>query len=140
MENHTGTMRGIEKYLEYEFKKFHNNIVIKRKSLKELLLEEEPKCITKDGKESYFDKEILKKIAKALPEYRHDELLLPITIYFDLALEHQCYISDKTSAEVLKKIENFLYEYVDGKMYLPESIGIEILNKYKGCVQFFAVM
>jgi len=126
-----------EKWVDFEFRTIHSALVTKRKTLKELLSEDSPQCVTREGQVHFFDKEELKRIKSATSEDEEGVLRLPINLHFSLEMENQCYFSDEVASKVLRRLEGFgeAYPYRNGKMWIPYSLGMELLMKYRTVMQ-----
>lgn len=59
----------------------------KRKTLKELLLEDRPSIESLDGSTHFFDKKELEKLASIVPEWEHGRLRLPIYLEMSSGME-----------------------------------------------------
>lgn len=59
----------------------------KRRTLKELLLEDIPDIKNLDGSTHSFDKKELEKLASIVPEWEHDKLRLPIYLEMSSSME-----------------------------------------------------
>ncbi|UCD93005.1 MAG: DUF61 family protein [Methanobacteriota archaeon] len=134
MQRESGVLK---KWFEHEMTTVHRGLVTRKKSLESLLKMDEPHCLSREDQKHTFDKEILNKLGECLPEEGHTQLKLPITLNFSLKVENECYISDDIASEVIRKMEGYekVYQYRDGKMWLPNSIGLELIRKYKGAIQ-----
>lgn len=75
-----GDRNAVERYLMEEFRAINAHMPRRRKSLAELLNEEEPKIACGDGSEHFFRKKELALLAGMLEEEEREELLLPILI------------------------------------------------------------
>lgn len=126
-----------EKWVDFEIRTIHSGLVTKRKTLKELLSEDSPQCIMRDGQIHFFDKEELKRIESVASEEEREALKLPMNLHFSLEMEDQCYFSDDVASKVLRRLEGFgeAYPYRDGKMWIPYSLAMELLIKYKTAMQ-----
>ncbi len=129
--------RVLKKWLEHEMSTVHKGMVTRRRSLESILKMEDPHCLTREGQRHAFDSEVLADLADATPKEKHSMLMLPMTLYIDLNVENQCYISDEVAAEALREIEGYgkVYPFRDGRMWLPYSIGMELIRKYRGAIQ-----
>jgi uncharacterized protein (UPF0216 family) len=127
----------LKKWFEHEMTAVHRGLVTRKKSLESLLEMDDPHCLSREEQRHVFDKDILDKMAKCLPEEKHHQLKLPITLNFSLKVENECCISDEVASEVIRKMEGYnkVYQYRDGKMWMPNSIGMELIRKYKGAIQ-----
>jgi len=132
----------LKKWLKFEAKGLHESLIIRRKSLEELLKDDEPSCITKDNKKHVFDKDVLLRIGQALPQAKHSKLMLPINIYIDMKVENQCYIEDESAADVLRELEGFgqAYRYINGRMWLPLSLAAGLVGKHRTVIQMVFLM
>lgn len=127
----------LKKWLKFEAKGLHESLIIRRKSLEDLLRDDEPSCMTKDNKKHVFDKDVLLRVGQVLPQVKHSKLMLPINIYIDMKVENQCYIEDEDAADVLRELEGFgrAYRYINGRMWLPLSLAAELVGKHKTVIQ-----
>ena len=68
-----------EKNISLKFlQTLNKHLPMKRKTLKDLLLEDMPNIKNLDGSTHSFDKKELGKIASMIPEWEHDKLRLPL--------------------------------------------------------------
>lgn len=127
----------LKKWLKFEAKWLHESLIIRRKSLEELLRDDEPSCMTKDNRKHVFNKDVLQRIGQILPQVKHSKFMLPINIYIDMKVENQCYIEDENAADVLRELEDFgqAYRYMNGRMWLPLSLAAELVGKHKTVIQ-----
>lgn len=127
----------MKKWLEHEMYTVHKGMVTRKRNLESILNMEDPHCLTREGERHAFDVGILSDLAGAIPKEKHSTLKLPITLFFDLKVENQCYISDEVAADAIREIEGHgeVYPFRDGKMWLPYSIGMELIRKYRGAIQ-----
>lgn len=129
--------RVLKKWLEHEMSTVHKGMVTRKRSLEKILKMEDPHCLTREGQRHVFDSGILDDLAGAVPKEKRSMLKLPITLFFDLKVENQCYISDEVAADAIRAVEGYgdVYPFRDGKMWLPYSIGMELIRKYRGAIQ-----
>ncbi len=73
-------MDWLEKFLDAELSNLNLHLPLKRKSLEDLLKEDEPQVILKNREIHYFDKKEIEKIASILPKYVHPQFYLPIIL------------------------------------------------------------
>ena len=77
----------------------------KRRTLKELLLEEKPSIKNLDGSTHSFDKKELEKLASMVPEWEHDRLRLPIYLEMSSSMERGTIrISGRIECRVINRI------------------------------------
>ena len=72
-----------------------------RKSLKELLMEQDPSVELRNGSRHFFDRDELRKISELVPESFHESLMLPIYIELSPGL---CRISGKAACILVSRI------------------------------------
>ncbi len=121
----------------FEMRGLQEGLVTRRKTLKELLEEEEPQCRTREGEMYVFDREILQTLAAVATEEEMGRLRLPINLRFHVGMEDQCSLDDEVAAGVLRRLEGFgkAYPFRDGKMWLPYSLGLELILKHRTAIQ-----
>jgi uncharacterized protein (UPF0216 family) len=121
--------RVFDKMLGTEMRLLNQNIVTRRKSLKELLSEEKPSIPNKSGETYFFDKDALKNAASKYPDYRHADILLPIHFYVDLEVPNQCFVRVECEADFLKKVAGLEgYPFRKGKMWLSKAIAGKLIK------------
>ncbi len=77
----------------------------KRKTLKELLLEEKPIVESMDGLIHSFDKKELEKLASIIPEWEQDKLRLPIYLEMSSSMERgSIRISGRLECRIISSI------------------------------------
>jgi uncharacterized protein (UPF0216 family) len=120
-----------------EMRGLQQGLVVKKRSLKDLLQEGNPQCTTRDGDPYHFDKEVLEKFATVTSKDERAQLSLPVTLRFHVEPEDHCTLDDALAAEVLRRLEGFgkAYPFRDGKMWLPSSLGLELILKYRTAIQ-----
>lgn len=127
----------MEKWFKFEMSKVNSGIVIKKKPLSELVLEETPKTETKDGSVFYFNKNTLSKLQDTLPTDMHS-LRLPISFYTSLDVTGSAYIADKPSFEALKVMGEFpkVAELIEGKCWLSKILVMDMIKRWPTLIQF----
>lgn len=124
-----------ERILSMEIKNLNESLVLKRKSLRELLLaEEEPFSYTKKGEKHFFDRKELEEISKFIPKYEHQDLKIPIFLYRDINLEN-FYIEGGIEEEFIKRVIDYKVKSIQGRLYLPKPIAYKIVRKFPTTVQ-----
>jgi uncharacterized protein (UPF0216 family) len=77
----------------------------KRKTLKELLLEEKPCIKNLDGSTHSFDKKELEKLASIILEWEHDKLRLPIYLEMSSSMERGTIrISGRLECRIINRV------------------------------------
>lgn len=115
----------------------HTGLVVRRRSLRDLLEQERPTCLTKEGEEYEFDRGVLLRFAAVTNDEEREKLRLPITLYFETGAGDHCRVDDELASKVLRRLEGFgrAYPFRDGRMWLPYSIGVELTMKYPTAFQ-----
>ncbi len=70
----------LDRKLLQEILRINRHLPRRRKTLAELLEEERPHVVNRDGTKHYFKREELDRLAEILPKYLHGRLKLPILI------------------------------------------------------------
>jgi uncharacterized protein (UPF0216 family) len=132
------TEGSLEKWINLEFNKMNQNIVVKHVYLGDMLKKEKPSALTRSGDQHNFDVEALNRLSKDLSELQKNLLKIPITFYFDMRVNDSCYLSDERALEALIVNEDLspLYRFRDGKLWVSRPIAFEISAKYPTLVQF----
>ncbi len=126
---------GMDRWVEHEKVKINKGLVTRKKKLRDLLKEENPRSQTKEGDDHEFEHKTLERLAAALLE--GEEVMLPITLSFSSAVGDSCYVTDETASFLLRRLEGFgdAYPYRDGKMWLPNSMAFAIMQRYPTAFQ-----
>jgi hypothetical protein len=127
----------INRWMNLEISKINNSIVTARKTLSQLLEEDNPSSKTKDGRKYLFKKEIINELGNRLPEHIQKKLKLPILFFFDLQVDDSCYINDKTAFEALQILGEIGYkrEFRNNRHWMGKAIAYSIKKKYPSAVQ-----
>jgi uncharacterized protein (UPF0216 family) len=120
------------RWMQLELGRINRGIVTDRKRLSDLLLEERPVSVTKDGKEYRFDKDSLAALASGLPETLQRKLRMPVLFYCSADVPDSCMVTDEAAVEVLlvKGEISPLRRFEDGKLWLSKPIAYALLRKY----------
>lgn len=134
--------RRVEKLIDLEMGVLHQGLVVKRKSLQDLLGEEEPRCVTREGKDHVFDRESLEALAAVTTPEERGKLRLPITFRFHADLRNETSLDDETAAGVLRRLEGLgkAYPFREGRMWIPYSLALQLLLKYPTVFQRIATL
>jgi len=127
----------MEKWFKFEMTKVNTGIVVKKRPLKELVMEEKPKTEAKDGSVYYFNEKALQELRDALPNDKHS-LRLPISFYTTLDLSGKAYIADKPSFQALKLLGELpeKSELVDGRCWLGKVLVLDMIKRWPTLIQF----
>ncbi len=95
-----------EKKISMKFlRTLNRHLPAKRKTLKELLLEERPNIKNLDGSTHSFDKKELEMLASVIPEWEHDKLRLPIYLEMSSSMERGAIkISGRLECRIINSI------------------------------------
>ncbi|MFZ2455402.1 MAG: DUF61 family protein [Candidatus Altiarchaeia archaeon] len=127
-----------ENMLGKEMQLLNQNVVVRRKSLKELLSEEKPSIPNKAGEAYLFNKDALKNAASKYPDYRHGDILLPIHLFVDPEVPNQCFVREECEAGFLKKIAGLEgYPFRKGRMWMSKAIAGKLMKEYPALFQYF---
>ncbi len=115
----------------------HQGLVTRKRTLQDLLEDEEPKCVTREGEDYAFQGEVLDKLASVTSEYERGRLRLPITLRFHADLQDQASLDDQLAAGVLRRLEGFgkAYQFREGRMWIPYSLALQLLMDYPTAFQ-----
>jgi len=102
----------LEKLLAEELKLANKHLPKHRKSLAELLTEEDPHVLCLDGTFHYFRRSELRTLARLLPKNQWNELKLPIIIEVGETLSRDVagVIRDSIAAKIIAKLLNIPYK------------------------------
>jgi uncharacterized protein (UPF0216 family) len=120
------------RWMQLELGRINQGIVTDRKRLSDLLLEERPISVTKDGKEYRFDKDTLAAFASGIPETLQRKLRMPVLFYCSADVADSCMVTDEVAVEVLcvKSEISQLRSFENGRLWLSRPIAYAILRKY----------
>jgi uncharacterized protein (UPF0216 family) len=128
----------LDKMLGKEMQLLNQNVVVHRKSLKELLSEEKPLIPNKLGEAYLFNKESLKNAASNYPDYRHRDILLPIHLYVDLEVPNQCFVREECDADFLKKVAGLeKYPFKKRRLWLSKALAGKLMKEHPSLFQYF---
>lgn len=126
--------RRYERYLSHLdrlIRKLNAHMPKDRKTLKQLLSEEEPSVEAADGSKIYFKKADLERLAQTVPRERHSKLYLPIVVVRKLELGRGVYML-YGGREEKRLVANLLgLEDGEGEIYLYKPQVSELISKLK---------
>ncbi|MDD1656719.1 MAG: DUF61 family protein [Methanomicrobiales archaeon] len=125
------------RWMSLEMGRINQGIVERRKTLAELLREDSPSSVTKEGKEYRFHREVLQQLGEKLPGSLHRRLRLPILFHFDPDVKDSCLLTDPAAVEALKVLGEIgsLRQLRDGKLWVGRAIVYSLIRKYPTVVQ-----
>ena len=123
-----------ERIISKELRTLNENLVSKRKSLKELSQQKEPFVINKKGEKHFFERKELEKISQVIAKYEHQDLKIPIIFYRDINLD-SFYVIGRVEREVVKKLLEFNAKAIKGKFYIPKPLAYKILREFRTTIQ-----
>ncbi len=96
----------IDKRISLKFiQTLNRHLPAKRRTLKELLLEDRPSIRSQNGTTHYFNKKELEKLASMISEPEHGALRLPLYLEMSSSMERgNIRISGKLECNIIKKI------------------------------------
>ena len=143
MFNSKGTLeRTFDALLGREIRKLNTHLPKQRRTLKELLRDEDPTLPTVDGSTIVLRKEETQELAQIVPPEYHDSLKLPIIILRRMELGRSLYTvsGDKVEEFTVKKIlgkttDDYHTMYLDDKpLYLYRPDVSELLRRFHSLV------
>lgn len=125
------------RWMKLEMGRINDGIVAERPSLAALLAMDPPVATTRGGKEYHFSINILRELAKKLPEALHESLKLPILFYFDMQVPESCMLTDPAALEALIILGEVsgMRRMRNGKLWLAKPIVYAIKERYPTAVQ-----
>lgn len=117
--------------------RINRGVVTERKTLTQLLKEENPSSKTKGGEEYVFDKDVITMLGASLPKEVRERLKLPILFISDIRVEDSCYLNDEIALRALQLLKELgeMRTIREGKVWVGKSIAYSIMRKYPGVVQ-----
>jgi uncharacterized protein (UPF0216 family) len=127
----------LKKWFKFEMGKINSGIVIKKKSLCDLVNSPSPKTKTRDGSTYYFDSKVLKHVSLKIPE-NMQSIKLPISIYATFNIRGSVYIAESSPLKLLKRLGEISEkaELSDGKYWISKMIALDIMKRYPSIIQF----
>lgn len=110
-----------EKKMSMKFLQTMNrHLPVKKKTLKELLLEDKPAVKSKDGSTHFFDKKELETLASMISGDEHERLRLPIYLEMSTSMERGTIkISGRLECVIIGKILGIEREGESMTIYYP---------------------
>ncbi len=117
--------------------RINDGIVVDRKTLAQLLLEESPSGTTKGGDEYVFSRQSLEHLAETIPKNLQEKLRLPILFYFDMTVRDACFLTDEIALEALQHLGELsnMRQIRDGRLWVSRAIAYSLMRKYPTVVQ-----
>lgn len=127
----------ITRWMGIEVARMNEGIVRDRKTLAVLLDEDEPSAFRKDGTMYRFNREVLGRLAGALPEELRLRLKLPVLFFQSPDVEGSCSCGDEPAFRALATLGEIssLRTMEKGKFWLSRPIAYAILGKYPTAFQ-----
>jgi len=127
----------LKRWMALEMGKINDGVVARRRRLSELLSEEYPSSVTRNGSEFAFDREVIRILGERLPPELHHRLKLPVIFFFDSAVPDSCLLTDEVALEafqILGELSQFR-EFTGGKLWVGRAIVYAIIRKYPTAIQ-----
>jgi uncharacterized protein (UPF0216 family) len=120
-----------------EMRKINDGVVARRRRLSELLSEDHPSSVTRNGSEFAFDREVIRTLGEKLPSELHPRLKLPVIFFFDSAVPDSCLLTDEVALEALQILGELsrYREFTGGKLWVGRAIVYAIMRKYPTVIQ-----
>ena len=127
----------VAKWLEHEYRGLNAGYVVRTRTLRALLAEADPSCVSMERTRVPIDRKALAVLAAACRPGDDEALQISITVRFSTDLADACVVMDALAAEVLRRAENFgsAYPFRDGRLVLPLSLGVDLVSRYGGTLQ-----
>lgn len=126
----------LARYLREELRAVNKYLPVRRKSLNELLKEEYPHVMTRDGGTHMFRRSELKLLASLLNDEERESLLLPIIVEVRSEFKTTtAVVTDPTAAKALAKVLNLKEVLVPLYLYPPH---LAILRRAVGSLIMYA--
>ena len=127
----------MKKWFKFEMARINSGIVTKKKALKELVKEDCPQTVAKDGSIYYFNKDALLRLEKDLPEKLHT-IKLPISFYISLDVRGSAYVGDNSSLMVLKHLGEAPDDakLIEGRYWMSKILVTDMMKRFPTIIQF----
>jgi uncharacterized protein (UPF0216 family) len=125
------------RWMALEMGKINDGVVALRRRLSELLSEDHPLSVTRNGSEFAFDREVIRTLGENLPQRLHPLLKLPVIFFFDSTVPDSCALTDEVALEafqILGELSRFR-EFTGGKLWVGRAIVYAIMRKYPTAIQ-----
>lgn len=125
------------RWMALEMGKINDGVVARRRRLSELISEERPVSVTRDGAEFVFDREVIRILGEKLPPRLHPRLKLPVIFFFDSTVPDSCLLTDEVALEALQTLGELsrFREFSGGKLWVGRAIVYAIMRKYPTAIQ-----
>lgn len=123
--------------MRWEYDKLNSGLVIRPKSLRDLLTDPDVGLESRGGERYHVDRNVLEGLAAACSPREQAALRLPITVQFSADIDDSAYVSDELAAEVLHRMEGWgtAYPHREGRMWIPQSLAVDLILRYGGALQ-----
>ena len=127
----------MKKWFKFEMARINSGIVTKKKALKELVKEECPQTVAKDGSVYYFNKDALLNLEKLLPKDMHS-ILLPMSFYTSLDVKGNVYVAEKSSLTALKHLGEVPEDakLIEGRYWIGKALANDLMRRRPTIIQF----
>ena len=127
----------LKRWMALEMGKINDGVVARRRRLSELLSEDHPASVTRNGSEFAFDRGVIRTLGAELPPRLHPQLKLPVIFFFDSTVPDSCALTDEVALEafqILGELSRFR-EFTGGKLWVGRAIVYAIMRKYPTAIQ-----
>ncbi len=117
--------------------KVNDGVVARRRRLSELLCEDHPSSVTRNGSEFAFDREAIRVLGEKLPQRLHSRLKLPVIFFFDSRVPDSCLLTDEVAFEALQILGELsrFREFSGGKLWVGRAIVYAMMRKFPTAIQ-----
>jgi hypothetical protein len=125
------------RWMALELGKINDGVVARRRRLSDLLSEDHPSTVTRNGTEFAFDRDVIRALWEKLPPHLHPRLKLPVIFFFDSTVPDSCCLTDEVAFEALQVLGELsrFREFFGGKLWVGRGIVHAIMRKYPTAIQ-----
>jgi hypothetical protein len=144
MESVTVTIRpfvpdesALMRWMALEMGKVNNGVVSPGRRLSDLLSDDHPLAMTRNGTEFAFDRGVIRTLGENLPLRLHPLLKLPVIFLFNSTVPDSCLLTDEVAFEALQILGELsrFREFTGGKHWVGRAIVYAIMRRYPTAVQ-----
>lgn len=127
----------LRRWMGLEMRRINEGVVTARVRLSDLLVMEKPVAVTKGNREHRFDREVIQKIRRALPEDLCRDLRLPIIFYSDMEVSDSCMLADSAAFSAFQEMGDLSRQrqMEGGRVWVGRALVFALLRKYPTAIQ-----
>jgi hypothetical protein len=125
------------RWMALEMGRINDGVVAERKRLSDLIREDQPRSVTRGGKEFAFDKGTIHLLGEKIPVSLHTRLKIPVIFYFDSTVQDSFLLTDEAALAALQQLGELsdMREIIAGRLWVGRAIVYAIMRKYPGMIQ-----